>query len=682
MNAITDLKYSNAGDRIMTGSQKDGVVRLWSWNADPIIPDSMLANNDRGLRHIVIKLTDPMAAKSDDTRKTRRRGGAAGAHTAATIELDTAVWSNDDSRIITSQSQPLKNSIVPGSNYLFIWDSLTGHCLLGIAQPHDMSCQVLLPHPTDSSILCSASKEVKVWDIETGECIFCHENEVPLSQQAAVGIKERVGQYLDGSFFPDGNGIALTDYNGRVSVFDTILPNSLQSGSSLASPPYWLKEQYFSSDYYDLFYDANGYCVEQGSGMPPHLAPRGVRCNMERNPYPETVTDAFKKLGGPLPSTIRDCRWHRELLRSRARRLQEVSGRVPPATKSRRGNIMQEFDPLTTILIRKCGEVIPTKNARGEILPLSPIRGTHPNRVSTQASVPLLGEPEPPGSEQRRTSASGRQLSSNYRWRDYSDMIQNERDAEEDEDDEDSELPVSNNRASAFGDSENEDDLDEFDPESPRRPRQQSRPAPRARQNSVRPRRQPEEEILPLRSSSRRRSSQRYDTDSEDDMDFGAEIVSTNNDPSGPHVKDYEKHYWKVPRNGPKIKKHWLERVESDSAYMGRKTYVPQVGDLVVYIPRVHLDTINTFPSVGAPWMDWPNESEWPVVKCRVRDMRFRFPYMNHFGPRVTGNKCDSIVAILTLEVIGIPVLSQDRLYNWPDPNFVDQARSYIFEVS
>jgi len=35
LSAITDLQYSNQGDRILTASQKDGVVRVWSFGSEP-----------------------------------------------------------------------------------------------------------------------------------------------------------------------------------------------------------------------------------------------------------------------------------------------------------------------------------------------------------------------------------------------------------------------------------------------------------------------------------------------------------------------------------------------------------------------------------------------------------------------------------------------------------------------
>jgi hypothetical protein len=43
---------------------------------------------------------------------------------------------------------------------------------------------------------------------------------------------------------------------------------------------------------------------------------------------------------------------------------------------------------------------------------------------------------------------------------------------------------------------------------------------------------------------------------------------------------------------------------------------------------------------------------------------------------------CKSVVAILLLELTGIPQLSQDRAFGWPKPSFIIPSRSHTFEVS
>jgi hypothetical protein len=41
----------------------------------------------------------------------------------------------------------------------------------------------------------------------------------------------------------------------------------------------------------------------------------------------------------------------------------------------------------------------------------------------------------------------------------------------------------------------------------------------------------------------------------------------------------------------------------------------------------------------------------------------------------------NSIVAILTLEVTGIPELSDNREFPWPKPGFIEPTRAFVFEV-
>ncbi|CAB9519710.1 bromodomain and WD repeat domain containing [Seminavis robusta] len=695
LNPITDLQYSHAGDRIMTGSQLDGVVRIWSWDIDPSIPDLRQQSKDRGVRSIVIKLTNPMASTSSEPKKSRRRVAAGSAsNKESKIQLDVAVWTHDDSKIITSQSQMIREGkMQPDTNFMFLWDAQTGHCLLGIAGGHSMNCQVILPHPTNSSVFCSGGLDgyMKVWDVETGKCIFSHKNEPKFGQGDAA---ER-GGFLDGACFPDGTGFILTDNSGSICVFDSILTAAKQKPSSdpsslptLPPPPSWLKEQYFSNDYYDLYYDTNGYCVEQGSEMPPHLAPRGVRCSHSGAPFPNTakITEAFKTVVRPLPSSVRDCQWLRESIRSRAR-VARTKTRV--SSKHRRANIMQEFDPLTTILVRSSGEVIETRNENGELVV--------PTSLSTVVASPPGANRQFPSpsrrtsdNEPRRSSYSGRQLSTNYRWRDYTDMLREERNFDDDSDDEEFQPAAARDRtpSSQRGDSDDEsEDLQEASP-SPRTTSRQQTSRQQASRQQAAPRRRAAEtvespEVLqPSRSSRRRlvRERGRY-LESDSDEEVVEEFLSTNNDPSGPHVEDYNTHFFKLPSSGPKIQKDWLRRVESDSSFLGRKVYAPQVGDTVVYIARAHFETLQSFASMKVPFHDWPQEAEWPVVRCCIRDIRYRFPYINFYGGRNSQRspQCTSIVAILTLEVTGIPMGQRD--FQWQLPQFVEPARSHIFEV-
>jgi hypothetical protein len=190
-------------------------------------------------------------------------------------------------------------------------------------------------------------------------------------------------------------------------------------------------------------------------------------------------------------------------------------------------------------------------------------------------------------------------LSSNWRWRDYSDLPEEGDEDEPDSADDDEFQLVEESRSrhsSALLDSEMESEDDE-------------------------------EEVEYTEASPQRRS-QRYaamrDSDDEDLVEF----MSTNNTPFGPFAGDYETYFFKMPESRARhVSREWLRRVESNSSYAGRRCYAPQLGDTVVYIPRAHQETISAFPSLAAPWQEWPEEAAWPVVQCCIRHIRYRFPF-------------------------------------------------------
>ena len=205
-----------------------------------------------------------------------------------------------------------------------------------------MMCPVVLPHPTDSSIICSAGADgvAKLWNWETGECIFSHTNVAEFGPIEANERGKSFG-YLDGDFSPDGTSLVLSDDSGRVTVFDSNL--SKKRGSRDAQElsmvaPDWMKEQYFSNDYYDLFYDSNGYCVERGSEQPPHLAPKGSRCSHAGVPVPALVSETFKSIVGPVSMFEKAVRWSRQALRAKADRMRERPFSIG------RGNFVRQYD--------------------------------------------------------------------------------------------------------------------------------------------------------------------------------------------------------------------------------------------------------------------------------------------------------------------------------------------------
>jgi hypothetical protein len=606
ISAITDLAYSYAGDRMLSASQKDGVIRVWSIGASGIWNGKAQAGS---VTQIVIKLTNPTASVKSTQQSSRRAPGNAPRAETSKVSCDVAVWTHDDSYVVSSQSVLVKQSgseIQPGSQYLFLWHSRTGQCLMGFSGAHTMQCPVVIPHPDDSSLVCTAAADgfARLWDWETGRCLFTHKNKESTNQD--TGNRNKLAGFLDGSWSPSGTSIVLTDDSGCVTILDSSCKGDYVGDLTEA----WQKDQYFANDYYELFYDRHGYCIERGSERPPHLAPRGVRCNHAGAPWSDEVNEALSKLIGPLPLPENMCRWRRERIRAGATVTAGNKGirLVGRQSKVRRG--VREFDPSSTIMVKASGHVEPTdsKSTRNGAVPFGAAN---------------------PAARIERTSDEGREparsLSSNFRYLDYDDMIRRQGDPNDEElvdsDDEEFE-PAARHAANANNSDDSDDDL-LIEAESPRRLGGNPNGGRRA-EVAVRAARQ---------QRAQRRARVRDDfveIGSDDEMVI--EYMSTNNTPSGAYVTDYDSagHFWRAPSSGW-VKRKWVRRSESDSSYSGRKIYTPQMGDSVVYIPRAHYATITEFPSLTPPWQTWPQESVWPVVRCRVRGIRYRFPYEDYF---------------------------------------------------
>jgi hypothetical protein len=484
--------------------------------------------------------------------------------------------------VVTSQCELVKQSssaITPGSQYIFLWNSVTGDCLLGIHGAHTMQCPVVLPHPTEPSIVCTGGADgfLKMWDCHSGACFYTHQNTVDYGPIEAHE-RGKLSGFLDGSFSPDGLTLVVTDDSGRVSLFDCGMARKLSASTS----PAWMKEQYFRNDYYDLIYDQHGYCVERGSEQPPHSAPKGTRCSHGGASWSSAVNDGFRHLKGPLPISENEWLPHR-------RQLLEDSAVALRNQYAIRGNIVSQYNPRTAVVIH-CNEMFPTN----------------------RPGLPGSAEPRQFLSQQR-SPANAHRLSSNWRWGDAFNDLQDDMDDEDVQDAADEDFVVGTERRSStrpgrnssMYDSDDGDEVDgsEMDWESPGR--------------------------------GGRRGERRLteDNDDESDMEDLLEYMSTNNHPTGPFAGDYETYFFKMAseKEAATLSRAWLRRCESDTSYFGRRIYSPQLGDTVVYIPRAHQETISDYPSMLAPWQSWPEGAIWPVALCCIRHIRYRFPYKSYF---------------------------------------------------
>ena len=96
MTAVTNIYFSNSGDRLVTGSNKDGAVRVWAFNA----------KWDRQ-EHFVINLsTESAGSRSNHTPKKKGKGRQRNTVKQFSTNLLNVCWSCDDMFIITLQTLP------------------------------------------------------------------------------------------------------------------------------------------------------------------------------------------------------------------------------------------------------------------------------------------------------------------------------------------------------------------------------------------------------------------------------------------------------------------------------------------------------------------------------------------------------------------------------------------------
>jgi hypothetical protein len=281
-------------------------------------------------------------------------------------------------------------------------------------------------------------------------------------------------------------------------------------------------------------------------------------------------------------------------------------------------------------------------------------------------------------------------MSSNYRWLDFDEGALNDDESNDDSNDED----FREGRRILNDDEDDDEDesLGDYNNQASVRRRRMnalSRRNRRRRQNA-----QTNDAIVPIRSSTRQ-TSRRINDDyiDESDEDVFEEMLSNNTQPFGEYITDYTElgHLFKLPREEDEVHRDWTLREDCVDGYTGWKTYCPQVGDIVAYIPRLHSQTLISYPicelSSGAPWkgLTWQKSHPWPVVECKVKNIRYRFPYSGYFGNK-SRNAIKSVIAILTLEIVGIPQYTRDREVPWCSPDFVPRpttrSSAGTFEVS
>lgn len=666
-NEITDIQYSRLGDRLITASQKDGVVRVWSWGNDASKALDGSSKLDQ-IKQIFIRLEPPqhlVAHKGGGSSERiggsnanrRRQRIAASQGSLLCTQCDVASWTADDTKILTSQSCVAKQTdtdIIPGSHLIFVWDSQTGNCLIGLPGAHEKPCPVLSSHPLVPSIIVSAGADgvVKIWDLDHGKCIFSHRNSHQYGAIEINGARGKMCGYLDGGFSPDGLHLVLTDDTGRITMLDALGPEDKTTDASsqaiggaivldgATSTPTWMQEQYFANDYYDLFYDSSGYCIERGSRLPPHLSPVAARCMHTGHAYAQSIQQAFTKIEGPMPMAEDVVFAQRESIRH------------------------------SSCLIRKQDGIL-SRNVSGK-RNLVEVRATGASYIGNNTQIPTSSNRDnqmtsSPAGRRSQSTASARSMSNRYRWIGFEEMERENNNDDDDAETDDEEYQEGNR----LRDEPEEEHLvvEDSSPERRSRNRNQNRNRNQSRNRDRNRNRNRNRSRNRSQDSRNRRRRNSYHSDHDDDLEeviqneptrvsarhFARrvdnqyiyesdesefeEMLTANTNPTGQFKEDYTElgHIYKLPQGGS-VNRKWVTREECELGYTGWKTFCPQEGDKVVYIPKAHSETLRNFPvcetTTGAPWNSWPKRAPWPVVLCTVKSIRYRFPYSGYYGSR------------------------------------------------
>ena len=690
LNAITDLHYSHRGDRILTASQNDGVVRIWSWDNssefEVVVHSHFHAFTTRttttttrakGLQNVrqvmirLVPLVDAKAGTHSATNKASRSRRTAASRASASnldsnvcstsVQCDVAVWTAHDLYIVTSQSIPAKQSlsshsrsaaansglgILPLSQVLQVWDSRDGQCLLSIQGAHSAPCNIVLPHPLDPSILLSAGSDgvALIWDIASGSKVFSYENRLTHGAMAEVEHNSKLCAFLDGSWNETSGVILLTDDYGRILLFGIA-----DYARPLSAPtvPSWMNEQYFASDYYEMLYDSHGYALDARSNLPPHLAPRAVRCTHTGTSIGDTINHALLSLKGPWPVCEKKCFEEKMGLMHRAFAVRcHLARDFSRQLRSTNGTS-------TVILGKPHGGVLIYGPIAHDVEALSSNAFGGANNFA--ANSILRGATGSNSFRSTRTIGNrpARSLSSRYHYLEYEDIVSSD---EEDNNDEEF-LPGQRddrrlgrgavasesaaNADSVTGSSSGSGGLDDSTSDdesnnsisnsnSPRRLRsgrrsegrgrtlrgqgrsssghRSSRQANRrhanhARENATRSSHAQvnNDNSLSVRRVSSRAAhrNNRYKESHEDETSDIEELLSPNSPPkskdayNGNYYDDLQAgHLWKLPRGKKDVYRDWLRRDESRSGYTGKKSYAPQVSKVLFYLIFEHQRTV------------------------------------------------------------------------------------------
>lgn len=259
---ITNIVYSNSGDRIATASIKDGTTRIWQWT-----------KKYTKMNHKVL-----FQKEHDENEELASTYGLQ-LRKKPIPAVDTLTWTRNDKRLITLHSvkPDAHASDAPWHQRVRIWNPTNGTLVmtLGVTDPEKKNGHVnavfaMDVHPTDWRLVVTAGYDGRVflWDISTGRILKSFVNTSPESELVAM---------LDGGFMPNGDGFCFTDRIGRLLIFGT------GSRERYAATPV---QQYFQNDYAVLVTDRNFNVFDRETQQAPSLMESGPLVDIFRIEYP------------------------------------------------------------------------------------------------------------------------------------------------------------------------------------------------------------------------------------------------------------------------------------------------------------------------------------------------------------------------------------------------------------
>ena len=290
-SAVTDVQFSHAGDRILTGSwKKDGTVRIWNFSKDFLKHE-----------HLILSINENDSVNGEVVHSSR--GGRGRNRSGNKPQIHNVYWSCDDSTVLVVHSFVPNNDVMNEySEYcntkregtrLRVYNSSTGQ-LLKMITISLQKCHVLACHPSNPHLAFTAGKEgvMSVWNVRSGERVSQHHNQCPEGGLVIDNSLVREGsplEIVDGKFSPDGLRIAATDVIGRVIILGNDNPKRFQDVNDT---------QYFLSDYSTVIHDRQGWPIDADSQLPLHRAPVGPLCRTDCTPY------ANQPASFPLPRPL------------------------------------------------------------------------------------------------------------------------------------------------------------------------------------------------------------------------------------------------------------------------------------------------------------------------------------------------------------------------------------------